>query len=159
MNRPTVDQTYMEIALIVSARSTCVRRKVGCVLVDEHNRILSTGYNGVASGHMHCIDSPCPGAKLSSGTGLDKCEALHAEQNAVLLLSDPYKVAIAYVTAFPCTSCMKLLLGTSCRRIVHLEEYAGAGDGLLWWQDRGRAVAQFHLPGKRVDLLRNGNVV
>lgn len=150
MTRPSVDVLYMSMAKIMAERSTCPRRKVGCILVDDKQRILSTGYNGVARGHPHCTDEPCPGANLPSGTGLDKCEAIHAEQNAILLLSDPWAVHTAYVTTFPCISCIKLLLGTSCERIVYLEGYSHS-EARKWWMFSGRASA--HLKIDPVDRL------
>jgi dCMP deaminase len=135
--RPGVDELYLDIASLIATRSTCPRRQVGCVLVDNKNRILSTGYNGVASGRVHCIDHPCPGATYASGQGLDKCEALHAEQNAILLLHDPWAVETAYLTVTPCLSCLKLLLGTSCQRIVAREEYKHP-EAVKWWVEAGR---------------------
>ncbi|HOF14661.1 MAG TPA: deaminase, partial [Spirochaetota bacterium] len=53
MNRPTWDEYFMMIAHDVSSRATCIRRKVGAVIVKE-KRILSTGYNGVPTGITHC---------------------------------------------------------------------------------------------------------
>ena len=66
------------MALLVSERGTCVRRKVGCILVNKKNHVLATGYNGNPSGFSHCLDNPCKGANSTSGKDLDKCEAIHA---------------------------------------------------------------------------------
>lgn len=143
MTRISVDQLYMEIAFKVAQRSTCARRAVGCVLVDAHDRILSFGYNGVASGMEHCNEGfHCPGVGAASGTHLDDCHAIHAEQNAILQLSDPYAVKTAYVTVSPCTPCMKLLLGTSCRRIVAGGLYADSSSVALW-KHQGRVIDIF----------------
>jgi dCMP deaminase len=130
--RLSVDDYFINLALAVSLRGTCVRRQVGCVLVDERDRVLSTGYNGVTSGQPHCVDSPCPGANFASGTGLDECEALHAEQNAVVYCPNVSWIKTCYVTVSPCVSCVKLLLGTSCRRIVFAELYPQAKAVELW---------------------------
>jgi dCMP deaminase len=131
---------YLGMAKLVALRGTCSRRKVGCVLVDSRGRVLSTGYNGVASGLPHCNEGhPCPGAGLPSGQGLDSCQAIHAEQNAILHLADPYSVDVAYVTATPCISCMKLLLGTSCRLIVAAEAYPHS-QAVDWWRAAGREI-------------------
>lgn len=81
----------------------------------------------------------CPGALSASGQNLDQCEAIHAEQNAILLLSNPWSVDTAYVTATPCVSCMKLLLGTSCKRIV-AGKYYPHGEALKWWSEAGREL-------------------
>lgn len=136
--RQSKDSYYLEHAKLVATRSTCARRSVGAILVDARGRILSTGYNGVASGRPHCNEGhPCPGACMPSGQGLDACEALHAEQNAILLLQDPWKVDTAYLTTTPCISCVKLLLGTSCQRIVAAEEYPHC-ESRVWWERAGR---------------------
>lgn len=132
MTRPSRDATMMRIAQTIAQRSTCVRRQVGCVMTDKHGRVVSMGHNGVAMGQPHCTNHPCPGAKLASGTGLDTCQALHAEQNALLFSPDVMKIHTCYVTASPCTSCVKLLLNTSCTRIVFLERYPHSEAKKLW---------------------------
>lgn len=148
--RLSKDRHFIAIARLVAQQTTCPRRAVGCVLVDEHQRILATGYNGVPAGAKHCIDSPCPGANQVSGEGLHLCEAIHAEQNAILLLSNPFVVKKAYVTTFPCDGCIKLLLGTSCETIVYHEPYPSRAFDR--WLDAGRAV--LHLPD--TSSLENG---
>lgn len=141
--RPSSDQMYMGMVSLVAQRATCPRRQVGCILVDKRGRILATGYNGVASGRPHCSEGhPCPGAGCKSGEGLDLCEAIHAEQNAILLLQDPWAVETCYVSTTPCTSCLKLLLGTSCQRIVAGVMYSSSG-ALSWWTDSGRTIEIF----------------
>jgi dCMP deaminase len=127
------------MAELVSTRGTCVRRKVGCVLVDKRNHVLSTGYNGPASGLTHCIEEPCQGSNLASGTGLDSCEALHGEMNAILQCKDVYEIETCYTTTAPCITCTKLLMNTSCKRIVFREDYPHSERSKeLWWK-KGRA--------------------
>ena len=125
--RLTKSQYFLALAVLAAQRSTCVRRKVGCILVDKKGRLLATGYNGVASGETHCNDKPCEGAMHKSGEGLDHCKAIHAEQNAILQCKDPQQIRTAYVTTAPCVSCTKLLLNTSCKTIVFLESYPNSG--------------------------------
>ena len=79
---------FLKMAHLVSERGTCARRKVGCILVNSKKHVIATGYNGVSSNQEHCIDNPCKGARLKSGQGLDLCEAIHAEQNALLQCKD-----------------------------------------------------------------------
>ena len=143
--RPDIDSYFMDMARLVATRSTCIRRSVGCVLADSHNHVLATGYNGVPAGMPHCNDDSrqyvCEGAGSPSGTNLDACSAVHAEQNAILQCIDAYAIRRAYVTAFPCTSCAKLLLNTSCAEIVYLEPYAD-GNGMRLWTAAGRTCRQ-----------------
>ena len=139
MERISKDEYFSELASLVSRRGTCARRLVGCVLVSGRGHVLATGYNGVPRGHVHCIDHHCPGAGLPSGTGLDQCEAIHAEQNALLQCKDVNDIDTAYVTAMPCMTCTKLLLNTSCRRIVYVEPYPHEEARLLWIKN-GRII-------------------
>lgn len=151
--RPSVDRYFIEMARLVASRSTCLRRSVGCVLVDAKNRVLATGYNGVASGSVHCNDfavddggiafpHACSGSTAESGTNLEGCAAVHAEQNAILQCSNADTIARAYVTTFPCSGCAKLLLNTGCGTIVYDQRYADTAGRELWIA-AGRLSYQF----------------
>lgn len=130
---------FLNMAELVSMRGTCARRQVGCILVDKNNLVLATGYNGNPRGHKHCTDSPCKGAKLKgTGLGLDVCEAIHAEQNALLQCKDVDKIKTAYITVSPCMTCVKLLLNTSCEEIVFMEEYIDNNNPKRMWQNGKR---------------------
>jgi dCMP deaminase len=135
------------MAKLVARRSTCARRQVGCILVDMANRVLATGYNGQYSGSEHCIDKPCPGVGLAPGTGLNLCEAIHAENNALISCRNPEDIATCYVTASPCISCVRLLLNTPCYRIVFAEDYPHPTAGVIW-EKAGRMWAKLHKDGR-----------
>lgn len=145
------DEWALKLALLTAQRTTCCRRAVGCVLLNARGHVLSTGYNGVAAGLPHCNDvdeknvvlhpHACSGATAPSGTNLDGCQAIHAEQNALLQCKDIYQIHTAYVTASPCMTCVKLLLNTSCEKIVYVEEYPHSEAGKLW-TGAGRAWEQ-----------------
>jgi dCMP deaminase len=146
--RPTSDDYFLSMASLVSSRTTCLRRSVGCVLVNHRKHVIATGYNGVAAGRPHCNEvdpfdpagypNACSGAHSESGTELHLCEAIHAEQNALLQCRDVYEIHTAYVTVSPCIHCMKLLLNTSCQRIVCWDRYSQAAIDL--WQSAGREL-------------------
>lgn len=123
MQRPNSEIYFLSMATLVASRSTCRRRSVGCVLVNGDNHILATGYNGVASGLRHCVDKACSGASYASGKELDKCEAIHAEQNAILQCQNVLDIKTAYMTLSPCVNCIKLFLNTNCKSIIFLEDY------------------------------------
>jgi len=128
------------MATLVSYRSTCARRAVGCVLVNARGQVLSTGYNGVARGLPHCTEGhPCEGAGAASGTNLDACEAIHAEQNALLQCRDVEDIRWCYVTVSPCVTCVKLLLNTGCRTIIFRERYAHDEAARRIWEAADRA--------------------
>jgi len=115
MTRPEWDQTFMDIAKVWSHRSTCSRRQVGAVVV-KGNNVIGQGYNGVASGQVHCIDGGCPrgqmGPEVPPGADYNQfpCRAKHAEHNAIDRALEGYgREALAgatlYVTEEPCLQC------------------------------------------------------
>jgi len=127
MTRPTWDRYFMEIALLVSTRSTCVRRKVGAVLVKD-KRILATGYNGSPSGLAHCEEVGCLRQRLDipSGERHEICRGLHAEQNAIIqaaLHGVSIKGSKLYSTTFPCIICSKMLINAGIKEIIYGEGY------------------------------------
>ena len=85
MDRPDNDEYFMDMALLVATRSTCIRRHVGAVLVKD-KRVLSTGYNGSPKGTEHCEVLGCirEQMKVPSGTRHELCRGVHAEQNAII---------------------------------------------------------------------------
>ena len=131
-NRPSIESYFMKIAQVAKSRSTCARRRVGCVLVDKDNHLISTGYNGVPKGMTHCYDDPCDGAGFKSGEGLEKCNAIHAEINAIAHCENPKRIYAAYVTVSPCTHCIKALLATPCEWLFFGDEYAHRSSLELW---------------------------
>jgi dCMP deaminase len=125
--RPSWDQYFMSIAKLASTRSTCLRRKVGAVIVkDKH--ILSTGYNGAPRGLAHCLEIGCLREKLNikSGTRHELCRAIHAEQNAVIqaaVSGVSIEGATMYCTTFPCVLCSKIIINSGIKRIAVMEGY------------------------------------
>jgi dCMP deaminase len=149
--RLEVDEYFIEIARLVAQRGTCARRQVGCVLVNEQNHILATGYNGVAKGVRHCIDTPCPGSRFPSGQGLHQCEAIHAEQNALMQCRNINEVHTVYTTSSPCIGCTRLLLNTGCKRVVFLEPYPHPEAQRLW-EGLGRQWVHYMPPSLKKQL-------
>lgn len=129
MQRPTWHKTFMDIALILSERSTCLRRKVGAVLVDKNNRVLSVGYNGAPPGQTHCEKLGCLREELNipSGERQEICRAVHAEANALLWARKPDEpgAATLYVTAQPCSFCARLIATSpiGIKRIIYKGNY------------------------------------
>lgn len=84
MSRPDKDTYYLDIALAVSKRSTCLRRHYGCVIVKD-DVIVATGYNGSPRGCDNCCDiGTCQREDSERYSGYENCPAVHAEQNALL---------------------------------------------------------------------------
>lgn len=121
-SRPNIHRYMLEFCRIAATRSTCVRRAVGAVITDEEGHILSTGYNGVARKRPHCTDQPCPGASDASGDN-SRCEAIHAETNAILHMTDRRFAYAMYCTVTPCFNCAKLILATPIKRVIVQDVY------------------------------------
>lgn len=127
-HRPSWDTYFMEIATLVSKRSTCLRRAVGAVIVKEH-RILSTGYNGAPAGIRHCAEVGClrETMNIESGQRHELCRGIHAEQNAIIQAAYhgvPIRGASLYCTNLPCAICTKMLINAGILEIFYQEGYA-----------------------------------
>ena len=122
MKRASWDQYFMDIATVVSSRSTCERKHVGAVIVRDRT-ILSTGYNGSIRGMPHCSEV---GHMMED----DHCLAtIHAEQNAIIHAAKngvSINAGHLYVTASPCWSCFKSIANAGITRIVYGEFYRDA---------------------------------
>jgi len=119
MDRVPWDVYFMNIAQVVSSRSTCPRKYVGAVIVRDKT-ILSTGYNGSIRGMPHCTEV---GHMMEN----EHCVAtIHAEANAVIQAAKNGVMidgATVYVTASPCWSCFKMIANGGIRRICYGEFY------------------------------------
>lgn len=119
-NRKNWNEYFMEITQLVASRSTCDRAWVGCLLVNDDNRIVSSGYNGSVSGNPHCDDA---GHTMRDG----HCIAtIHAEINALLYCAKEgisVKDSRAYVTHFPCLNCTKALIQAGIKKIYYMDDY------------------------------------
>ncbi|MCX7927328.1 MAG: cytidine/deoxycytidylate deaminase family protein [Candidatus Omnitrophica bacterium] len=126
-DRISWDEYFMQIAGLVSQRSTCLRRSVGAVIVKD-KRMLSTGYNGAPRGLAHCLDVGCIREKLKipSGQRHELCRGLHAEQNAIIqaaLYGISVRDSTIYITNHPCIICAKMLINAGIKEIVIKEGY------------------------------------
>jgi len=124
--RISKDDYFMKIAEVVSERSTCIKRKVGAVLIKNYH-ILSTGYNGSPSGFTHCTPETCVRQNLKSGEKPELCRGVHAEINCIIQAaihgtSIQGNTAL-YSTHFPCMSCLKLIVNAGIKRLVYKEGY------------------------------------
>ena len=123
MDRPSWDEYFMGMAELTAERSTCLRRKVGAVIVVD-KRIVATGYNGAPKGLPHCEElGGCLREKLGvpSGQRHELCRALHAEQNAIIqaaVIGSSINGASIYVTHQPCSICAKMIINAGIKRIV-----------------------------------------
>lgn len=119
MGRVSWAEYFMGIAHAVSARGTCDRKHVGCVLVVD-KRIVATGYNGSPPGFPHCDDA---GHDMLNGNCV---RTLHAEQNAVVQAAR-FGVSLlgaeVFVNTFPCWICAKTLFSAGVVRVYFDDDY------------------------------------
>jgi len=109
---------FMEIAKIVSLRSSCERKFVGAIIVRD-NRIISMGYAGAPSGQAHCHPELCDLSKPCTRT-------IHAEMNAIAYAArsgSRTEGATMYTTLSPCVDCAKAIVSAGIQTLWYLEEY------------------------------------
>ncbi|MGC8491249.1 MAG: deoxycytidylate deaminase [Syntrophobacteraceae bacterium] len=140
MKRPTKSQYYLDIAMAVAMRSTCLRRRFGAVIV-KNDQIISTGYNGAPRQTTNCIDlGYCirQQRNIPSGQNYELCRAVHAEMNAVIHASrldmtdaDLYLTGVEVATGqlaspvIPCLLCKRVIINAGISRVV-LPDGSGA---------------------------------
>lgn len=128
MERISWDEYFMEMAELAAKRSTCLRRKVGAVIVKDH-QVLATGYNGAPKGLANCCDiGSCLRQEMGipSGKNHELCRAVHAENNAITQCAVngvSCKGAVLYVTASPCSMCLKQIINAGITKIYAKELY------------------------------------
>jgi dCMP deaminase len=127
-SRPSWEDYFMDITLLVAKRSTCLRRAVGAVLVKD-KRILATGYNGAPSGVRHCSETGClrEQLKVASGQRHELCRGIHAEQNAIIQAAYhgvSVRGASLFCTNQPCSICAKMIVNAGITRICYASGYA-----------------------------------
>lgn len=129
--RPTWDEYFLLIAFIVSRRSSCLRNKVGAVIVKDKD-VISTGYNGAPTPQKNCIEiGNCYRDQhgIQSGTQLERCRASgsHAESNAIALAaknghSTQNATLYLYGHSKICNVCKGIIANSRIKRVFHLTE-------------------------------------
>lgn len=125
-------QYYLKIARVVAARSTCLRRNFGAVIVRD-KQIVSTRYGGAPRGTANCNEiGICVRQMLRAPRGehYEWCRAVHAEQNAIIHASrmlsigaNLYLVGLDYETqkiitdAEPCHICKRMIINAGIGRV------------------------------------------
>ncbi len=86
MERKDKINYYLDLAEVVSQRSTCIRRRYGAVIVNN-DEVVSTGYSGAPRGRKNCSDiGRCIRTELNipRGERYELCRSVHAEANAII---------------------------------------------------------------------------
>jgi len=140
MSRPIKDNYYLHIAQAVSERSTCLKRRYGCVIV-KNDEIIATGYNGNPRGEKNCCDiGKCNRLNKPHNSGdYSDCHSVHAEQNAMLSAARKDMIgATMYIAGFesmhspmydegtmreiypcePCPICERMIRNAGISRVI-----------------------------------------
>jgi len=156
MERPDKDRYFLGIALSVAARSTCLRRKFGAVIVKD-STIIGTGYNGTARGVVNCYEVGCIKDEMEApkGEAYDYCPAVHAEENAIINSNRTDRIgATLYIAgidrngrltmALPCQRCRRKMINSQIGKVVimssegkplHFDVADYAKEDSDWYQD------------------------
>lgn len=115
--RPGRDEYFLQMLGLVASRATCARGANGAIITSADGHVLAMGYNGGPRGLPHCLDSPCAGATDAPGD-YSRCEAIHAETNAIQQCRSLQEAAVIYVTRTPCFQCAKQIANSPIKRVV-----------------------------------------
>jgi dCMP deaminase len=134
LDRPDKTMYFLNIALSVATRSTCLRRKFGAVIVNG-NTIVGTGYNGTAKGVVNCYEVGCikDEKSLPQNRAYDLCPAVHAEENAIINSNRADRIGAKlyiagidadgeYTKAVPCQRCQRKIINSEIEEVVLLDE-------------------------------------
>ena len=116
----TWDEYFMGVALLAAERSKDPSTQVGACIIDNNNRIISTGYNGFPKG---CSDDEFPWNRDASAGETKYPFVVHAELNAILNAQGTSVVnSRLYVSLFPCNECAKAIIQSGIREVVYLSD-------------------------------------
>lgn len=104
---------FKEVASLASRRSNCKRLKVGSVIVNNDNRLVSMGYNGFIAGAPH---------ESIMRDGHEQA-TIHSEMNAIIYCKECIKGYSIYITHYPCLNCFKLIATAGIKKIYYLNDY------------------------------------
>lgn len=122
------DEYFMGIALLSAQRSKDSNTQVGACIVDDHNKILSLGYNGMPIG---CNDDAMPWERTGSALDTKYMYVCHAELNAILNSKMSLVGSKLYVTLFPCNECAKAIIQSGIKEMVYLsDKYNGEDNNI-----------------------------
>ena len=114
------DEYFMGIAMLSAQRSKDNNTQVGACIVNEKNKILSLGYNGMPTG---CDDNNMPWDREGNPLDTKYMYVCHAELNAILNAPlGSLQGATVYVTLFPCNECAKAIIQSGIKEVVYYSD-------------------------------------
>lgn len=148
------DEYFMGIALLSAQRSKDPSTGVGACIVDQDNRILSLGYNGMPFG---CSDDEYPWEREGAPLESKYIYVCHAELNAILSYNGgSLKGARIYTTLFPCNECTKSIIQKGISEVIYLSDKYADTDSVIaskrMMDSAGITYKPYKKSGKNVDL-------
>jgi len=118
------DEYFMGVALLSARRSKDPNTQVGACIVNDKNKIVGTGYNGLPAG---CDDDEFPWEKQGDFLETKYPYICHAELNAILNnIGMDLRGCKIYTALFPCNECAKAIIQSGISEVIFLsDKYAG----------------------------------
>lgn len=115
------DEYFMGVAILASQRSKDPNTQVGACIVNDDNRIMSVGYNGLPRG---CSDDEFPWERKGEKDSDTKYPYVcHAELNAILNAGgNSLKDCKIYVALFPCNECAKAIIQCGIKEVIYISD-------------------------------------
>ena len=114
------DEYFMGIAILSSYRSKDPNTQVGACIVNDKNKIMSVGYNGLPVG---CSDDEFPWERDGDAYDTKYPYVSHADLNSILNNAGaPLEGCRVYVALFPCNECAKAIIQSGIREVVYLSD-------------------------------------
>ncbi|KAI1301530.1 Deoxycytidylate deaminase [Halotydeus destructor] len=117
MNYLTWEEYFMSLAFLNAQRSKDPSTQVGACIVNEENKVVANGYNGLPMG---CSDDEYPWEREGPFLETKYAYICHAEMNAIMNKnSADLKNCSLYVTLFPCNECAKLIIQSGIKHVIY----------------------------------------
>ena len=116
----------MGVALLSAMRSKDPSTQVGACIVNDKNKIVGAGYNGLPIG---CDDDEFPWEKTGDFLNTKYPYICHAELNAILNnIGMELKGCKIYTALFPCNECSKAIIQSGITEVIYLSDKYESND-------------------------------
>lgn len=110
----------MGVALLSAKRSKDPSTQVGACIVNDKNKIVGAGYNGLPIG---CDDDEFPWEKQGDFLQTKYPYICHAELNAILNnIGMDLRGCKIYTALFPCNECSKAIIQSGITEVIYLSD-------------------------------------
>ena len=120
------DEYFMGLAHLSALRSKDPNTQVGACIVDNENKVVSIGYNGMPRG---CKDENMPWEREGGFLTTKYAYVVHAELNAILNSPRSLKGCTLYVSLFPCNECAKAIIQSGIKKVIYESDKYNGTDG------------------------------